>query len=211
MLESPASGNAGWGSQPGSDRQPNQGDGPERVHKCLNRLQNPKGLRVTAIQEIYQHKSVLLQTGCSSSVKHLKRFVCLPLLQQVKQMFSLELQSQLIWDSVELCPLCTQGKLLQNKIFTKIKPRKISDVFYSGICKGEKKPYKYFLHKLSTYFFIIMASTQYIHIKKYILTLASSIFDKTASEFNLDSDRSSCHVAHGNGGFNVSICKRKVT
>lgn len=56
-------------------------------------------------------------------MKYLKSFVCLPLLQKMKQMFSLELQSQLIRDGVELCPLCTQFKLLQNKRFTKIKTK----------------------------------------------------------------------------------------
>lgn len=53
--------------------------------------------------------------------QHLEGFVALPVLQQVQQMFRLELQPQLIRDSVELGPLSTQSKLLPNKRVTRKK------------------------------------------------------------------------------------------
>lgn len=57
----------------------------------------------------------------AGGVEHLERLVRLPALQQVKQMFSLELQPESIRDRVELRPLSTQSKLLQNQTLTKIK------------------------------------------------------------------------------------------
>lgn len=45
----------------------------------------------------------------------LKSFIRLLLLQQVKQMLRLQLQIQLLGDGMELCPLSTQSKFLQQQ------------------------------------------------------------------------------------------------
>lgn len=138
----------------------------------------------------------ILFNGFQTNVRlDLESLIRLSLLQQVKQMLSLQLQPQLVGYRIELNPLCTQSELLREEMDHMISLNLDKHVFLKmDVCS-------------------LLILTLYLSNKTScrcaVLTFASSIMDSMDSEFVLDSVLSSCHVDQGNGGRKVNIWKKR--